>query len=87
MPYLAEDLSRQLDEAAKEFFNSQKYVQVDTERQVVRLSEILRFYTEDFVNETVAPSLISYVNRYREEKIPKNFEVEFILYDWTINTQ
>ena len=32
-----------------------KYIQVEKEKNVVRLSEILSFYTKDFVNENVAP--------------------------------
>jgi len=87
VPFRAKDLDQQLDKATREFFNRLEYVQVETEKQVVRLSEILRFYTEDFVNEKVAPSLIAYVNRYREEKIPENSAVEFIPYDWAVNTQ
>jgi len=53
----------------------------------VRLSEIFRFYTADFVNERVAPSLVAYVNRYRTQKIPEDFAVEFIPYNWLMNTQ
>lgn len=55
-----------------------KYIQVEKEKNVVRLSEILSFYTKDFVNENVAPSLISYVHRYRREKILENYTVGFI---------
>jgi len=54
-------------------------------KHVLRLSEILQFYTADFL--AVAPSLASYVNRYRVALVPENYEVEFIPYDWTINRQ
>jgi hypothetical protein len=86
-PFRAQELDQQLEEVSREFFNQEKHVQVDFEQQVVHLSEILDFYTEDFVNNQVAPSLIAYVNRYRTEKIPEHFTVEFIPYDWTVNTQ
>lgn len=87
LPFRAETLDRTLDEATREFLNSAKHVQVDSENKVVRLSEIFRFYTEDFVNVKIADSLISYVNRYRAAKIPETFRVEFIPYDWTVNRQ
>ncbi len=39
------------------------------------------------VNENVAPSLIACVNRYCREKIPENYTVEFIPYDWMVNAK
>jgi hypothetical protein len=58
---------------------------LDPERRVVRISEILSFYTEDFLAD--APSLVAYVNRYRPAPVPEDYEVEFIDYDWRINNQ
>ncbi len=81
------DANHHLDEVTKEFLNSAKHVVVDTEKQVVRLSKTLRFYFEDFVNARIAPSLIGYVNQYRDITIPETFRIEFIPFDWTINSQ
>lgn len=85
VPWDGERLDEQLDAAAKEFFNSDKYVQINESEKTVRLSEILKFYTEDFVAE--APTLIDYVNKWRDEKIPAGYKHEFIPYDWTRNDQ
>jgi hypothetical protein len=41
-------------------------------------------YTYDFVKK--APSLIAYVNRYRQDKNPDGWKVEFIPYDWQLNS-
>ena len=87
VPFRALELDQQLDAAAQEFCNSVQHVQVHPEQRTVRLSEIWRFYTADFVNERVSPSLIAYVNRYRTQNIPEDFAVEFIPYNWTINRQ
>jgi hypothetical protein len=86
-PFRAQTLEQQLEAAAQEFCNSVQHVQVQHERRTVRLSEIFRFYTADFVNARLAPSLIAYVNRYRTQHIPEDFAVEFIPYNWLINTQ
>ncbi len=51
----------------------------------MRFSDILRFYTEDFVKQ--APTLTAYANRYREAKIPAGWKEEFIPYDWVVNKQ
>ena len=40
-----------------------------------------------FQRLAVAPSLIEYCNRYRDEPIPTDYAVEFIPYDWTLNAQ
>jgi Protein of unknown function, DUF547 len=87
LPFRAQILEQQLEAAAQEFCNSVQHVQVQPERRTVRLSEIFRFYTADFVNERVAPSLIAYINRYRTQKIPEDFAIEFIPYNWLLNTQ
>ena len=84
-PFEAEKLDAQLDRQAKEFYNEKRNVDPQPEKQTVRLSQILQFYTEDFTKK--APSLIAYVNLYREERIPTEWKVEFIPYDWTLNAQ
>ncbi len=85
-PMKPESLGEQLESAAKLFFNEPRNVQVVDAEKKVRLSSILKFYTEDFLQpNTEAKTLIEYANRYRESKIPEGYEVEFIDYDWTLN--
>jgi hypothetical protein len=84
-PFRAETLEADLDRLAREFLNDPRNAAVDPAAKVVRFSEILKFYTEDFLKG--APSLVAYANRYRDEKIPEDYRVEFIPYDWTLNKQ
>lgn len=83
VPFRADTLEAQLDAAAREFCNATRHVDVRPAERKVRLSQILEFYTEDFLAK--APSLIDYCNRYRDEPIPTDYSVEFIPYDWTLN--
>lgn len=83
--FVAEKLEMQLEREAKKFFNEARNVQVDNAAKIFKVSEILKFYTEDFLAK--APSLAAYVNRYRDDKIPEDYAVDFIVYDWTINRQ
>jgi Protein of unknown function, DUF547 len=83
--FLPERLDEQLDREARRFYNEDRNVQVDDARRVLRLSEILKFYTGDFLAQ--APSLAAYVNKYRDQKVPEDYKVEFVPYDWTINRQ
>ncbi len=84
-PFLPEKLDAQLDREAKRFFNELRNVAVDDPGKILSLSEILSFYTSDFLAN--APSLAAYVNRYRAAKVPESFAIKFIAYDWTINRQ
>ena len=85
VPFHAGSLGRELDAAAREFLADPRNVQVDDARHVVRLSSILSFYRADFLAH--AQSLVDYVNRYRAEPVPAGDRIEFIPYDWTINSQ
>lgn len=82
-PFVASNLEQQLDAAAREFCNKSLHVEPHAETSKVRLSQIMEFYTADFLQH--APSLIAYCNRYRLDPIPLGYAVEFIPYDWTLN--
>ncbi|MFT5174208.1 MAG: hypothetical protein ACI8W7_002395 [Gammaproteobacteria bacterium] len=84
-PCLAGTLDKQLERESKYFFNEPRNVSVDVATRTAFISEILNFYPEDFLMK--APSLIAYLNRYRESKVPENYQVKFLDYDWTVNRQ
>jgi hypothetical protein len=82
VPFSADALDAQLDAESFKFFAEGRNVRVDTAKRSVYLTEIMKFFTEDFLAD--APTLIAYANRYRNEPIPEDFKVQFIPYDWTI---
>jgi hypothetical protein len=84
-PFRAQDLDAVLERETRFFFSEPRNLAVDPAGRVVRVSELLRFYPEDFLAK--APTLLAYVNRYREPPVPADYRVEFIPYDWTINRQ
>ena len=81
--FSAAKLDAQLDTAARAFIGETRNVWPDPGKREVWLSAIFDFYTEDFLAH--APSLIAYVNRYRAEQIPADFNVRFLAYHWTVN--
>ena len=83
VPFDPKVLDKQLDTEAKIFFAEERNVRLNPANRTVELSEILKFYTEDFLR--VSTSLTSYVNRYRDMPIPVDYEVKFQVYDWTVN--
>ena len=89
IPLKAETLEVQMDAAARLFFSEEpRNVELLPKEKVVRMSSILKFYTEDFVKpKTPAANLIEYANTLRpaDRAIPADFKIEFIPYDWTLN--
>lgn len=82
-----ETLDQSLQAASIEFFNQKKHIQIDHEAKQVKLSGIMKFYTKDFTPTGKKQDLISYVNQFVEQKIPEDYKVKYIKYDWTINQQ
>lgn len=81
--FTAQAVDQELDNEARKFINDTRHVHLDAQEQVLYLSEIFKFYREDFV-PTHSPSLTAYVNRYRDTPVPLAYRVRFIPYDWTI---
>ena len=84
-PFSAARLGEQLDREARRFFGEARNLQIDNKHAIAHVSEILKFYTEDFLRKS--PSLIAYIDRYAPEKVPDGYAVTFIEYDWTVNGQ
>lgn len=85
--FKANTLEEQLSDLTEDFFNKKKHLNIDHQHGFIYVSEILDFYTEDFVDSGKKQDLLVYINQYSVEKIPLNYEVKFFNYDWTINQQ
>jgi Protein of unknown function, DUF547 len=84
-PFLPGTLNAQLDREARRFFAESRNVEASAASRTLTVSEILKFYTGDFLG--TAASLPAFVNRYRDAPVPEDYRVEFRPYDWTINRQ
>lgn len=82
-PYEPGSLEAQLDGAARDFLNDPKNVVVDKARRAVRLSKVLEWRKALFTES--AATLLAYVNRFRVDKVPEAYKVEFLPFDWTLN--
>jgi len=85
--FVAETLDSDLTQLTREFFNKAKHLKLNNGMSTVSVSEILDFYTEDFVVSGDEQDLLPYINQFRSSPIPADYRVEFIDYDWTINQQ
>ena len=86
-PFSAAAIDAELEREARAFFARPQNFRIDAATRTVWLSEILNFYTEDFVpasSTTPAPSLIAYANRFAAQPAPVDYAVQFTPYDWTV---
>ena len=84
--FRAARLEAQLAVAAREFCESPYHVRPNPPDRSVQVSQILEFFTGDFV-PAKAPTLVAYLNLWRREKFPADWRVHFFPYDWTVNRQ
>lgn len=81
--YVPDKLDRQMEQQTIASINNDQFIRVEKNGQQVLLSEIFKWYREDFVTEN--SGLIDYVNKYRKEPVPGDYEVSYYQYDWSLN--
>ena len=75
-PFTANGLDHELDAAARLFFTEPRNCAVDPTKRELHLSEILSFYTEDFLAK--APSLPAYATAGARTRCPRTLRSRFI---------
>jgi len=80
--YQPENLNQHLDESAKSFINSHRNI---ISPNKTKLSRIFKWYKSDFENEN--QSLIDFINKYSKNPIEKNSDIEYLDYNWQLNSQ
>ncbi len=92
--FAPQTLDAQLNAAMREFVNDPRHVRPVESERVAELSKIFDWFASDFfdyekVKHQTKPSLLGYVNRYRDAdaQIPENYAVRFMDYDKSLNKQ
>lgn len=81
--YTAENLEQLLEKQTIKALNNSSFIKVSGNE--VALSEIFKWYKEDFVdNES---SEIDFINKYRNEKISVGANISYYPYDWRLNSR
>lgn len=81
--YTPDELDKQLDKQTTAAMNNDGFIQVDDKAQKAQLSEIFKWYAEDFKLE--AKSNVEYINKYRLKEIPSSYKTGYYTYNWTLN--
>ena len=77
-------LESQLNSQAKKALNG-TFLRVDDKKKTVEASEIMKWYKEDFTKN--GESEIDFINKYRTEKIPSDYKLDYFTYNWNLNKQ
>ncbi|MHA2245148.1 MAG: DUF547 domain-containing protein [Candidatus Hodarchaeales archaeon] len=86
----AESLDKHLDLLTREFINDKDHVFLDTEKDILFLNPIFKWYSKDFrikggVKRFILPYLQDTGKRINESY--KRARIEYLAYDWSINIQ
>ena len=82
--YQPSQLNAQLDRQTKLAING-AFLKVNTKKKRVEVSEIMKWYKEDFTMD--GKTEIDFINTYRTEKIPTNYKLNYFSYNWNLNKQ
>lgn len=86
MAYVGSQLDTQLTTQARHVLQDPAFIQVDAAHHEVRISQIFKWYADDFVAS--GKTGVAYVNQFRgAQQLPATYTVAYYPYDWTLNGQ
>jgi hypothetical protein len=83
--YTPQALEKQLESQTKQGLNNGKFVYQNKDRTAIFISEIFKWYKDDFGEND--KSVIEFINKYREADFPTDMKLSYYPYDWAINIQ
>lgn len=81
--YVPAQLESQLEDQTTKALNNPNFVYQKAEKQTVYLSEIFKWYQEDFGKNP--KEAVAYINQYRTQNFDPSYKVAYYPYDWSIN--
>ncbi|GAB4327841.1 MAG: DUF547 domain-containing protein [Flammeovirgaceae bacterium] len=81
--YFPATLDQLLDLQAKKAINNPQFVKIGAKDKKVLLSEIFKWYKDDFTRES--KTLLNYLNKYLNNPLSEEFTMDFYTYDWKLN--
>ncbi|MEP6937651.1 MAG: DUF547 domain-containing protein [Chthoniobacterales bacterium] len=79
--FRAENLDALFEKLAKGYVNSEKGVTLSADKKTVQLSEIFKWYKDDF--KEGGP--IAFINKRRATPLPDDAKIAYQSYDWSLN--
>lgn len=73
----------QINSVTRRCMNDSRFILTDKKNKQVLLSDIFRKYKDEFI--TSKSGYLDFINPYRIEKIPADYKIEFMEFDWSLN--
>lgn len=83
--YKPDILDKQLEERTQKSINDSDWLKVNNSSRTVEISKIFKWYKKDF--EADHGSIRTFINEYRNNKIPGNYSFSYYEYNWALNDQ
>ncbi len=82
--FTSKNLDSLLDFQTSIALNDQTFIRYSSSDQEVKLSQIFKWYSSDFLKKS--KNKLEYINRFRTVKIPLGTKTSYYDYDWSINS-
>lgn len=77
-----ENLDQQLDFLSASALEQNQHFIINRSNKLIKLNQIFKWYRADF--ESIG--VLEFINQYIEEPIDESFDIEYIQYDWSLNS-
>jgi hypothetical protein len=81
--YTAGKLESQLTAATKGFLLEKNKNRYDAKSNTLHMSKIFDWFADDFIKDS--GTVLKFVQKYSDEKIPDNAKINYTDYDWSLN--
>jgi len=78
----SQNIEYRLEKITKTTLNNPKFITMDMHEKSASVSKLFNWYESDFKKNE---SVIDFINRYTDKKIPDGFTLEFKNYNWDLN--
>ena len=81
--FLPDQLDQQLEIRSRLAINDSEFIKVNAGAKKVEISMIFKWYARDFNKD--GQNVQSFINQYRDQKIPSDYSFDYYEYDWALN--
>ncbi|MCV6628641.1 MAG: DUF547 domain-containing protein [Flavobacteriaceae bacterium] len=81
--YRPETLNSQLEKQTELAINGDYFIQINSKKKRLVVSEIMKWYKEDFTQDN--QSEVDFINSYKTEKLEGKYKISYFPYNWNIN--
>ncbi len=82
--YQPDKIDQQLESKTILTLNDPNFIKVNVATNEVGISEIFKWYADDFKTDT--SNVLDYIRKYSKQEITDNYKITYYPYDWSLNS-